>query len=137
MADHVVGVAMVPLNVTVLVPFVAPKLVPVIVTDVPIGPLVGARLVRLGVGTTVNTMSLLAPPLTVMTTFPVVALVGTGTMMLVADHVVGVPMVPLKVRVLVPSVAPKLVPVTVTDEPTGPLVGARLVMIAVVETGTS
>ena len=30
-----VGVALVPLNVTVLVPFVAPKLVPAMVTDVP------------------------------------------------------------------------------------------------------
>ena len=44
----VVGVAVVPLNVTVLVPCVAPKFVPVIVTDVPTGPLVGDRLVMLG-----------------------------------------------------------------------------------------
>ena len=38
-ADHVVGVAVVPLNVTVLVPCVAPKFVRVIVTAVPTGPL--------------------------------------------------------------------------------------------------
>ena len=43
--------------------------------------------------------------------------------MLVADQVVGVAVVPLKVTVLVPLVAPKLVPVIVTDVPTGPLVG--------------
>ena len=47
-ADQLVGVAAVPLNVTVLVPCVAPKFVPVIVTDVPTGPLVGDRLVSVG-----------------------------------------------------------------------------------------
>ena len=47
-ADQLVGVAVVPLNVTVLVPCVAPKFVPVIVTAVPTGPLVGDRLVMLG-----------------------------------------------------------------------------------------
>jgi hypothetical protein len=36
------------LNVTVLVPLVAPKFAPVIVIEVPIVPLVGERLVRLG-----------------------------------------------------------------------------------------
>ena len=35
---HLVGVAAVPLNVTVLVPCVAPNFVPVIVTDVATGP---------------------------------------------------------------------------------------------------
>ena len=112
---------------------VAPKFVPVIVTDVPTGPLVGARLVRLGVGvgTTVNATPLLATPPTVTTTFPVVAPAGTGTTMLVADHVVGVLIVPLKVTVLVPLVAPKLVPVIVTDAPIGPLVGDKLVMLGV------
>src|SRR2546428_3270946 len=45
-ADQFVGVAVVPLNVTVLVPLVAPKFVPVIVTAAPTTPLVGDRLVR-------------------------------------------------------------------------------------------
>ena len=49
--------------------------------------------------------------------------------MLVADQLVGVPTMPLKVTVLVPCVAPKLVPVRVTGVPTGPLTGARLVML--------
>ena len=52
-ADQLVGVAAVPLNVTVLVPCVAPKLVPVIVTAVPTGPLVGVRLVSVGATVTV------------------------------------------------------------------------------------
>ncbi len=47
-ADQLVGVAVVPLNFTVLLPWVAAKFVPVIVTAVPTGPLVGDRLVRFG-----------------------------------------------------------------------------------------
>src|SRR3954453_20964069 len=47
-ADHVVGVAAVPLNVTVLVPIAAPKLLPVMTAALGIGPLGGERLVRLG-----------------------------------------------------------------------------------------
>src|SRR5207302_5302836 len=46
-ALQLVGVAAVPLNVTVLVPCVAPKLAPVIVTGVPRTPDVGLRLVML------------------------------------------------------------------------------------------
>ena len=53
-ADQVVGVALVPLNVTVLVPLVAPKFVPVIVTTVATGPLVGDRLVSVGATVTVK-----------------------------------------------------------------------------------
>src|SRR5439155_9424719 len=121
----------VPLKVMVLVPLVAPKFVPVTVTDVPTVPLLGARLVTVGVGSTVNGLPLLAMPPTVTTTLPVVAPAGTGTTMLVAAHVVGVAAVPLKVMVLVPLVAPKLVPVTVTDVPTPPLVGARRVTVGV------
>ena len=48
--------------------------------------------------------------------------------MLVALQLVGVAAVPLKVTVLVPCVAPKVVPVTVTDVPTGPNVVERLPM---------
>jgi hypothetical protein len=133
-ADHVVGVAFVPLNVTVLVPLVAPKLLPVSVTTVPTGPLVGDRLVNVGGAVTVKAKVLLARPPTVTTTLPLVAPLGTGTTMLVADHVVGVALVPLNVTVLVPLVAPKLVPAIVTTVPTGPLVGERLVNVGGTET---
>jgi len=47
-ALQLVGVATLPLNRTVLVPCVAPKFVPVIVTAVPTGPDTGNRLVMLG-----------------------------------------------------------------------------------------
>jgi hypothetical protein len=127
--DQLVGVAVVPLNFTVLVLCVAPKFVPVIVTDVPTAPLVGDRLVMLGGTVTVKLTPLLASPPTVTTTLPVVAPDGTGTTMLVFDQLVGVAVVPLKVIVLVPFVEPKFVPVTVIDVPTGPFVGARVVML--------
>src|SRR5207244_3202697 len=132
--DQLVGVVAVPLNVTVLVPWVAPKLVPVIVTDAPTAPLVGASDVMLGAGKTVNATPLLATPLTVMTTFPVVAPAGTGTTRLVADQLVGVAVVPLNFTVLVPCVAPKLVPAIVIDAPTAPLVGASDVIFGVANT---
>src|SRR5438445_1717314 len=128
-ADQLVGVAAIPLNVTVLVPLVAPKFVPVIVTAVAIGPLVGERLVRVGGTVTVNETPLLVSPPTVTMTFPVVAPAGTGTTMLVADQLVGVAAVPLNVTVLLPCVAPKFVPVIVTAAATGALVGERLVRV--------
>jgi hypothetical protein len=74
-----------------------------------------------------DTAGLASPP-TVSTTLPLVAPAGTATTMLVADHDVGVAAVPLNVRVLVPLVAPKLVPVMVMTVATGPLDGERLVI---------
>jgi hypothetical protein len=44
----VIVIAVVPLNFTVLVPWLVPKPLPVIVTDVPAPPEVGDRLVMLG-----------------------------------------------------------------------------------------
>jgi len=129
-----VGAAAIPLKVTVLVPWLAPKFVPVIITDVAIGPEVGLRLLMVGVGRTVKLRPLLATPLTVTTTLPVVAPVGTGTAMLFADQFVGNAEVPLKVTVLVPWLAPRFVPVIVTEAPTGPEVGLRVEMLGVVIT---
>jgi hypothetical protein len=128
-ADQLVGVAVVPLNVIVLVPFVAPKFVPVTVTDVPTGPVVGFTVVMLGGTVTVKLTPLLATLFTVTTTLPVVAPAGTGTVILVFDHVVALASVPLNRTVS--STAPKLVPVIVTTVPTGPLVGLSVVMLGV------
>jgi len=69
--------------------------------DVPIAPEEAERLVMLG-GMTVNAIPLLGTPPTATTTLPVVAPLGTGTMMLVALQLVGVAGVPLNVTVLVP-----------------------------------
>jgi len=71
---------------------------------------------------------LLASPATVTTTLPVVAPAGTGTTMLVKVQLVGVAGTPLNVTVLVPCVPPKSEPVIVTDAPTGPDVGLRLLI---------
>jgi hypothetical protein len=129
-ALQLVVVAVVPLKLTVLEPFVAPKLVPVIVTDAPTSPELGFRPVILGAGTvTVKATPLLATPPTVTTTFPVVAPAGTATTTLVALQLVTVAAVPLNLTVLVPCVAPKLEPVIVTVAPTNPDVGFKLVML--------
>ena len=60
---------------------------------------------------------------------PVVAPVGTVTVMLVALQAVAVAAVPLNFTVLVPCVAPKFVPVMTTVVPTVPLLGLRLVIV--------
>jgi hypothetical protein len=134
-APQLVGVAAIPLNLIVLVePWLAPKFVPVIVTDVPTAPEFGLRLVMVGeeAVVTVNGTPLLAVPPTVTRTFPVVAPVGTGATMLVALQLVGVAAIPLNLIVLEPWLAPKFVPAIVTGVPTGPAVGFRFVMLGVV-----
>jgi hypothetical protein len=130
-ALQLVGVADVPLNATVLDPGLAPKFVPVIVTEVPTLPDVGLRLVIVGaVALTVNITLLLATPPTVTTTFPVAAPLGTVTMIVVAvQPVAAAAAVPLNVTVLDPWLDPKFVPVIVTGVPTAPDVGFKFVMV--------
>jgi len=126
-APHDVTVAVVPLNLTVLLPCVEPNVVPVMVTAAPTAPVVIDKLVIAGV--TVKLFPLLATFETVTTTLPVVAALGTVTLMLVAPHVDTVAVVPLNLTVLLPWVEPKFVPVIVTEVPTGPEVTERLVMV--------
>src|SRR5207244_10148384 len=66
---------------------------------------------------------------TVTPTFPVVAPAGTGTTMLVALQLVAVAAVPLHVTVLAPCVTPNFAPTIVTDAPTNPEAGFKLVML--------
>ena len=126
---QLVVLALVPLNLTVLVPCVEPKFVPVMVTEAPIAAEVGERLVILGAGTTVKLTPLLDLLETFTTTLPVVAPDGTVATMLVALQLVALALVPLNVTVLVPCVEPKFVPVIVTEAPTAPDVGDRLEMV--------
>jgi len=129
-ALQVVTVAVVPLNFTVLVPWVEPKFVPVIVTTAAMAPEVGDKLVMLGAATTVKDEPLLATPLTVTTTLPVVAPVGTvATIEVALQLVIAVTAVALNFTVLVPCVEPKFVPAIVTEAPTAPVVGDKLVML--------
>jgi hypothetical protein len=101
-ALQVPTVAVVPLNFTVLVPWVAPKFDPATVTEAPTAPDVGVRLVMLGAATTVKLLPLLATPDTVTTTFPVVAPVGTVATILVVPQDTTVAVVPLNLTVLDP-----------------------------------
>ena len=128
----VIVVATVPLNVTVPLPCVEPKFVPEIVTAVPTLPDVTDSFVIFGAGTTVKLRPLLATPLTVTTTLPMVAPLGTVTFIDPAAQLATlVTLVPLNVTVLLPCEDPKFVPVIVTGAPTAPDVIDRLVMLGV------
>jgi hypothetical protein len=81
--------------------------------------------------TTVKPCPVALTPLWNTTTFPVVAPVGTVVTRLVALQLVTVAVVPLKVTVPEPCVAPKFVPVIVTAAPTAPVVTERLVTVGV------
>src|SRR5207248_3030505 len=133
-ALQLVGVAGVPLKVTVLVPAVAPKFLPAMVIETPEDPAGGVRLVI--VGPTVKTRPLLARPPTVTTTVPVVVATGTGTTVLVALQLVGDAAMPLNVTVLAPCVVPKVVPAIVTGVPTGPDTGVKVAMFGFTVNGT-
>jgi hypothetical protein len=126
---QLVGEAAAPLNITVLLPCVDPKFVPVMVTGVPAMAGLGEMPLMLGGGVTVKLTPLLATPPTVTTTFPVVAPEGTGTTMLVAFQLLGVAAVPLNVTVLLPGDDPKLLPAIVTEVPTAPELGDRLLIV--------
>ena len=75
MADVTVNATLTPLNATAVAPV---KFVPLMVTLVPTGPLVGVKLVMVGGFTTVNEPVLVAVPAGVVTlSVPVVAPAGT------------------------------------------------------------
>ena len=94
-ALQLLAVAVVPLNVTVLLPWLDPKFVPVMVTEAATAPDVGDRLVMTG-KPIVKLTPLLGPPLAVTTTLPVVAPTGTTVTMLVELQLVTDAVVPLK-----------------------------------------
>jgi hypothetical protein len=90
-------------------------------TIVPPEPEVGETLVMLGAGgggvDTVNVAPLVANPLIVAITLPVVAPVGTGATIVVPFQELGVPFVPLNVIAL--ATVPKPAPEMVTATPIG------------------
>ena len=63
---------------------------------------------------------------------PVVAPLGTEAVMLVVELAVTVAAVLLNLTVLFAGVVSKLVPVMVTEAPTKPLVGLKVVIVGVV-----
>src|SRR5918996_505023 len=124
-AESTRKVALTVLKVTAVAPA---KLVPVIVTTVPTGPLAGVKLVMVGRGVvTVKLVLLVAVPPGVVTRIrPVVALAGTSARIEVAESTRKVALTVLKVTAVAPA---KLVPVIVTTVLTGPLAGVKLVMV--------
>ena len=99
-----------------------PKPAPVIVTEVPTLPESGEMLVITAPGI-LNGTPLLAIPLTVTTTFPLLAVAGTVKTILVALQVDTVAVTPFRVTVLWPCRDPKLTPEIVTDVLAPPDVG--------------
>jgi hypothetical protein len=94
-------------------------------TNAPGGPELGERLAMTGGVSRVNIEPLLARPLTVTTSGPVVAPAGTGAVMLVGLQLVGVAAMPLNVTVLLPCAVPNVVPEMITAAPTEPDVRDR------------
>jgi len=120
-------VAVVPLNFTAVAPV---KFVPVIVTLAPTNPLVGEKLVIVGAGTVSEKLlaETAVPCGVTMEIFPVTAPLGTTAVTLVALNTENAAAAPP----IVTEVAPlKFVPVTVTEVPTAPLVGLKLVIVGV------
>jgi hypothetical protein len=119
--------AFVPPNPTDVAPA---KLVPLIVTIVPTGPLVGLKLEIDGLPfVTVKLVPVTAVPFGVVTEiFPVWAAFGTATVIWVPLPLTPNPgaFVPPNPTDVVPA---KLVPLIVTIVPTGPLVGLKLEML--------
>jgi hypothetical protein len=111
---------------TVPVPCADPKPEPEMVTCKPAAPEVGDRLLMMG--GTVKFHPLEGAPATLTTTLPIVVPFGTATSISLSYQLVGVAAVPLKVTVLAPCTAPKLVPDMVTAVPAGPAGGDTLVM---------
>jgi hypothetical protein len=111
------------LNETAVAPM---KLVPLIWTEVPTGPLVGLNDVIVGapVVVTVKFVELVAVPSGLATAIgPVVAPAGTVVVIFCALSIVNVADVPLKVTLVTLGLPLKFWPWIVTEDPTGPLAG--------------
>jgi len=129
-----VTVASVPLKRTSLEDGVVLKFVPEIVTDALSDPLVGVKVVMVGVGSTVKDAALLIVtpvPLTVIEIGPAVAPAGTEVVRLVDDAAVTVANVPLKRTMLFAGVLLKFVPEITTVAVTAPLTGSNPEIVGV------
>ena len=102
------------------------KLVPVMVTVVPLTALVGVNEVMVGAGTNVNPGLVAVPPGVVTETFPDVPPATTAVMLVAETTIIEVAAVPPKLTAVAPV---KLVPVTVTVVPLPALVGVNEVIV--------
>ena len=127
-----VTVARVAPKKTILLAAVVLKFVPVMVTDVPIGPLVGAKEVMVGISGTPNMKSVelrTVVQFVVTDILPVVAPTGTVVVILVAVLALTTAAVPLNSTLLFADTGLKLVPVMVTEVPVGPDDGEKEAMV--------
>src|SRR5437667_2724707 len=124
-AELTAKLALVPLKRTAVAPV---KVVPLIVTLVPTGPLVGVKLVIVGaLAVTVKLLALVAvPPGVVTLSGPLVAPLGTVAAIEVDEFSEKLALAPLNVTAVAPV---KVVPLIVTLVPTGPPVGVKLVIV--------
>jgi hypothetical protein len=120
------------LNFTLSLMGAGSKLVPVMAIDVPMGPMVGVKLVMVGAPPVVVTTKLVLlvaePPCAVTLIVPVVAPAGTLVTMELMEDEVTVAVTPLNVTVFWLGVALKPVPERVTAVLTGPLPGVKSMM---------
>jgi hypothetical protein len=124
-----------PLNSTILLAAVVLKSFPFIVTTAPTAPLVGVKLVMVGVGKTVKFDALVnVTPLTVTEIVPLVVPTGTVVVSDVVVAAVTTAVVPLKDTTLLAGVVLKFVPVIITVAPIAPLAGLKDVKVGVAKT---
>jgi hypothetical protein len=128
--EEAVTTAGMPLNSTTLLAGVVLKLVPVIVTVVPLIPPVGLNPVRVGVGNTVKLPGLVTvTPLTVTVITPDTAAAGTVTVILLdVDAITTAVLLLLNRTTLLAGVVLKLLPDIVIVAPTAPLEGLKPVI---------
>jgi len=122
-AESTMKAALTVLKATAVAPV---KLVPVIVTTVPAGPLAGVKLVMVGADTVKLVLLVAVPPGVVTRIGPVVAPAGASARIEVAESTMKPALTVLKLTAVVPV---KLVPVIVTAVPTGPLAGVKLAIV--------
>ena len=122
--ESTVKPAAVPLKLTAVAP---PKSLPLIVTVVPTGPLVGEKPVTTGGIVTLKLPGLVSvPPGVVTLMVPSVAPAGTVAVIWVEESTVKPAAVPLKLTAVAP---PKSLPLIVTVVPTSPPVGEKPVTL--------
>jgi hypothetical protein len=103
-----------------------PRLVPVMVTNEPTGPLAGLKEVITGAGIKVNPASTAVPPGVVTLTFPEVPAASTAVMLVAETTLKEVAAVPPKLTAVAPV---KSVPVKVTVAVEPALVGVNEVIV--------
>lgn len=100
-------------------------------TEDPMAPVLGVKVVMPGAGVTVKLAAApdCPPTVTITGAFPMVTPLGTGAVILVPDHTEGLASIPLNFTVLpLKGAERKLLPAITMDELIAPALGVKLVM---------